>query len=210
MVEVYFYIPAEETENAIECGLKLSKWGGRNVKINGRIKKYISTLLNPKDDIRKYKSEEFNCLKLALENDHCMVADRALYFAMLEDEHICDLYIQSIIPAENYVFGMYRIPEVLVSCTVLPDKITRLDKRRDSPVLIDHSQELYINNLFEGLREKNSNFNDTILHLLFSELCRKGNMKKISGKDMDIFINKNNGEPYTVLKPQIPEGIRDV
>ena len=33
MVEVYYYVPIEELENAVECGLKLSKWYDKEVLI---------------------------------------------------------------------------------------------------------------------------------------------------------------------------------
>jgi hypothetical protein len=64
MVEVYYYIPVEEAENAVECGLKLSRWFEKEVMLNGESKKCISTLLNPRDDLNKFKSAEMNCIKL--------------------------------------------------------------------------------------------------------------------------------------------------
>lgn len=205
MVEVYFYIPTEETDVSIECGLKLSKWSNRTIKRDGKSKEYISALLNPKDDPCKYNSNDFNCLKLELPNKYCAVADRILYLASQEDEQINGLYVRSIVPVDKYKFGTYRMPEVLISCTVLPDRISQFDKRMDSPILFDDSQELYVNNLVEDLREKNPNFYDMVLYLLFCELYRKGSMKKISGRDIDIFMNKNNGDIFTLSKPTIAE-----
>ena len=48
MVEVYYYVPIEELENAVECGLKLSKWYDKEVLIGLERTKCISALLNLK------------------------------------------------------------------------------------------------------------------------------------------------------------------
>ncbi len=79
MVEVYYYLPSREVEEVVECGLKLSKWHDKEVVINGDSKKCISALLNPRDDIGKYRSADFKCVKFELAPQYCYAADRYLY-----------------------------------------------------------------------------------------------------------------------------------
>lgn len=129
MVEVYYYIPAEEVENAIECGLKLSVWFDKEVHIGHDNKKCLSALLNPKDDIEKYRSASLRCVKLELYPRYCFVADRYLYETGLNHPEIMKLYLDSVMPIENYTFGLYRLPECLVTSTIIGDQISLLDKR---------------------------------------------------------------------------------
>lgn len=207
MIEMYFYIPSGEAENAVECGLKLSRWADRCLNVGNECKKYISALLNPKDDREKYDSEDFRCLKLELPIESCEIADRSLYIAACEVDEVMDIYIKSIIPARNYVFGMYRIPEVLVPQTVLPDRISLLDKRRDTPVLFDDSQELYINNLIESFREDSRYFHDALMELYLSKLCRRGKIKRIACGNVIVFDDKKSGKFYTVRSAEIDGGV---
>jgi len=85
MVEVYYYIPKEEVENAVECGLKLSEYFDKEVVIGNTRQKCISALLNPKDDMEKYRSESLRCVKLELPPEYCFVADKYLYEIGLND-----------------------------------------------------------------------------------------------------------------------------
>lgn len=205
---MYFYVPSGEAENAVECGLKLSRWADRRLNVENECRKYIAALLNPKDDREKYDSEDFRCLKLELPIESCEVADRALYVAACEVEAVMDMYIKSIIPARKYIFGMYRIPEVLVPQTVLPDRISLLDKRRDTPVLFDDSQELYINNMIESFRENNCYFHDTLMGLYLSGFCKRGKMEKHICGNVTVFYDKRSGRFYTVRNTETSGGVR--
>jgi hypothetical protein len=203
MVEVYYYIPAEEVENAIECGLKLSVWIDKEVLIGHDNKKCLSALLNPKDDMEKYQSGNLRCVKLELYPRYCFVADRYLYEIGLNHPEVMKLYLDSVMPIGNYTFGLYRLPECLVTSTVIGDQISLLDKRLDSPVLVDKSEELYINNIIEDYREENPDFNDTLLYYYYCNLVQKGMLVKIEeeGKDIVVFLDNEIGRAYTIKKP---------
>ncbi|MDP4182691.1 MAG: hypothetical protein Q8942_16580, partial [Bacillota bacterium] len=104
-MEVYFYLRTELAEGAVDCGLKLSEHYSKAVLINGEEKKCISTLLNPKDDIEKYRSYEYKCLKFELPSNLCFVADKYLYDVGLNSTEAMKLYTESIKPVNNYAFG---------------------------------------------------------------------------------------------------------
>ncbi|HHV28992.1 hypothetical protein [Acetivibrio mesophilus] len=205
MVEVYYYIPAEEVENAVECGLKLSECFEKEVIIGNTKMKCISALLNPKDDIEKYRSESLKCVKLELPSEYCFVADRYLYEIGLNHQAVMGLYLDSIMPIKDYPFGLYRLPECLVTSTVISEHISLLDKRLDSPVLFDNSEELYINNIVENLKEDYPNINDIMLYYFYCELEKEGKLEKVEDKGSKavVFLDKEAGKAFMAKKPDI-------
>ncbi len=197
MVEVYYYLPSSEADNVIECGLKLSRWSDREVDLNGERRKCISALLNPKDDAKMLQSKEHTCVKLQVHPRSCYIAER--YFA--GGAGTGELYSKSIIPAYNYVFGSYRMPQCLVMTTILPGYIRRYDKRLDSPVLYDNSEELYINNMLEFLGEDDAGFKDALLYCYFERLAATGHANMIA------LINERYGA-FKCEKGELPHIIK--
>lgn len=205
MVEVYYYIPAEEAENIVACGLKLSQWFEKEVCIEGQSRRCIATLLNPRDDPDKFRSPELKCIKLELASDYCYVADRALYQVGLSSPDVMEIYENSIMPAEKYIFGTYRMPECLVTCTVIADQIRALDKHLDSPILYSNSEELYVNNIIEGYKEEYRNFNDTMLYCFYSKLSDEGALTKVEGEDngLAVFLRPDGEKVFAVRIPDM-------
>ncbi|HOJ09193.1 MAG TPA: hypothetical protein PK733_01180 [Clostridiales bacterium] len=212
MAEVYYYVPAEESENIVECGLKLSVWHSKEIMIEGIIKKCISALLNPKDDINKFNDEAYKCIKLDLPPDYCYVADRYLYEAGVDMPEVMELYLKSIIPLEKYIFGSYRLPECLVTTTVIPGQADLLNKAQDTPVLFNSSEELYLNNLIEFNKEKYYDFDDITMYFFYCKLSELKQIVKIEDKNRKIAVfidNTDNGNEriYTI---KIPETICNI
>jgi hypothetical protein len=205
MVEVYFYMPVNKVENAVECGMKLSQWFDKEVQINGQNRKCIAAFLNPKDDMDKYKSADLKCVKLQLDAKYCFVGDKFLYQVGVNIPKALELFNQSIIPIEKYIFGSYRIPECLVLSTIIAGQIEVLDKRLDSPVLFGNSEELYINNIIETYREEYDDFNDAVLYSFYCKLVDAGKMEIIedSDKKIAVCIDKEKGKNYTIMVPDL-------
>jgi len=205
MVEVYFYMPAEQVDTAVECGLKLSEWYSRETIINGEMKKSITALLNPRDDQEKYGSHLYKCLKLQVQPKYCCVADSLLYLPGLNHPEVMELYTRSIIPIEQYTFGTYRLPECLITSTVLGDQISLPGKGLDTPVLYSNSQELYFNNLLEGMKEEHDDLNDTLLYFFFRKLCEEGKVSCVEdpGSGLAVFTGYRDGYTYTLKIPNL-------
>ncbi|HHW47398.1 MAG TPA: hypothetical protein GXX14_02125 [Clostridiaceae bacterium] len=203
MVEVYYYIPTEDVDYVVECGLKLSRWFDREVVIEGELRKCMAALLNPKDDIEKYRSESFTCVKLEVDEKHCFVADGYLYRLGMDNPQIMEMYSATIVPVDGYIFGKFRLPECLVTCTVIAGRISVLNKKQDSPVLFDNSEELYINNIIGINMEENPGFNEALLYCFFNKLAEIDAVKKIEdfGKKVALFIEKKAGKPYIIKIP---------
>lgn len=199
------YIPAEKVDDAVGCGIKLSEWYSREVEIDGGMKKCITALLNPRDDYEKYISNGFKCLKLEVPPKHCRVADTLLYKAGLSHPEAMELYKRSIVPIENYTFGSYRLPECLIMTTVLGDQISIPGRGLDSPVLYDNSQELYFNNLLEGMKELHDDLNDTMLYFFFKRLCEDGKAEEIedTANGLAVFTYAGDGRTYTLRIPDM-------
>lgn len=202
MVEVYYYVPQDKAENCIECGLKLSEWYEKEVRIGLENKKCFCALLNPKDDMDKYKSSAYRCVKLELYPRYCHVADKYLYEIGLKHPEVMHLYIESIMPIENYTFGLYRLPECLVTTTVIPEQISLLDKRLDSPILFNSSEELYINNVIEDFKQEYDDLNDRLLYCFLKGSVEEGKLELVEeeGNSMVAFIDKKIGRAFTIKR----------
>ncbi|MCR4435017.1 MAG: hypothetical protein QHH06_06505 [Clostridiales bacterium] len=207
MIEVYYYLPSNEIEQAVECGIKLSRWFDKEVLIRGESKKCLSALLNPKDDPGRYRSGQYRCVKLQLLSNYCFVADKYLYDAGLHYPGIMKLYEESVVPVEEYIFGSYRLPECLVTSTVVPGQISLLDKRLDSPVLFSSSEELYVNNIIEAYKEAHQDFNDTLLYYFYCRLAQMGKVDKMEDdkKKIAIFLDRENRKSFTVKIPDMED-----
>lgn len=203
MVEVYYYVPQDKVNISIECGLKLSQWYEKEVQIGGEHKKCFCALLNPKDDMEKYKSREYRCLKLGLYPGYCYVADKSLYEIGLYNPEVSELYIASVVPIEDYTFGLYRLPECLVTSTVIQEQISLLDKRLDSPILYNSSEELYINNVIEDFKQEYDDLNDRLLFGFLHGRAAKGELEMVEkdGNSFVAFIDRKAEKTFTIRKP---------
>jgi len=205
MAEVYYYIPVSEAEYIVECGLKLSRWYDREVLINGDKKKCISALLNPKDDIEKYSNDNLMCVKLEVPSNYCYIADKYLYNVSIDIPDAMELYTSSIIPIDKYIFGFHRLPECLVTTTVIEGQISIMSRVQDSPVLLNSSEELYIYNLIETNKEKYLDFEDTSLYYFYSSLAEFEKIDKIEDKKkkIAIFIDKEVKRAIIIKVPEV-------
>jgi hypothetical protein len=194
-MEAYYYVPISEKENIVTCGMKLSETAERMVMIDGHPTNCISALLHPKDNMTKYKSNQFTCIRIELKEKFCFVGEKS--FA--EDPLSHDLYLKSIIPVENYKLGTYRNPECLITCTILPENISLENKTIGYPILYNNSQDLYISSLMETLANQYSNFDEIVLRLFLDDLFEQGKLKKIESQNADIYTN-NEGQIYTLKK----------
>ncbi|MGI6776661.1 MAG: hypothetical protein ACOX7R_01115 [Acetivibrionales bacterium] len=205
MVEVYYYIPLEKVSTSIDCGIKLSESYDKEVLIEGDRRKCLSALLNPRDDIEKYRSKELKCVKLEVQPRYCFIAEKCFYQVGLNFPNVMDMYIASIIPIEKYKFGFYRMPECLVTSTVIGGHITLLNKGLDSPILFESSELLYTNNIIEIYRENYPDINDAMLYCFFSKLAEIKKFDKIedNSNGLSIFIDKESGNDFTIKIPDI-------
>ncbi|RCX11265.1 hypothetical protein DFR58_12638 [Anaerobacterium chartisolvens] len=205
MIEVYLYVPVDEVDNIAECGLKLSKWWSKSVTINGESRKYISALLNPRDNRSIRRGSRTRCIRLELPEERCWIGDSWLYELSTEWDRAAQLYIDSIVPAEKYVLGSYRMPECLIESTVMPESIKVVDKRLDSPVLYSSSEALYVNNIIEICKDRSENFSEALLYCFCSKLADEGRLIKIedAAKGIAVFFKDNGEKRYIVKIPDL-------
>ena len=197
MAEVYFYVHNAAVGNAVDCGLKLSEWHCGEAYINGSYKKYILTLLNPRDNMELYLSREHTCLKLNVSNNYCYVAEGGLRIAGRKHPLLMEMYEKSIIPVEEYVFGRYRLPECLVVSTVIGGNIFVLDKRKDSPVLYNSSRELYLSNTIEARKIRTLRYAAVLFYELYAS--QYGIEKNLTKMATAVFIDRKAGK-YIILE----------
>jgi hypothetical protein len=204
MIEVYYYLINDKVDYYVECGLKLSEWASRTVKIDGILKNCIVALINPRDDMEKYKSDAFTCVKIRVDKRYCYVSEGCLYKAGLKSVKLMGEYEKSIAPAEHYVFGTYRQPEFLITTTIIGGNISIYNKKMGPPILYKNSAELYINNLVEAFREKYNDFNNNIMYYLFEKISSEtSRFEKIvdSENSMNFYKDTESGRVYSIATP---------
>ncbi len=203
MAEVYFYMPPDKMANAVECGIKLSEWYSREVRIDGEIKRCISALLNPRDDSEIGVLADHRCLKLEVHPKYCHVADSLLFKVGLEYPEVMELYEKSIVPMERYTYGSYRLPEILITGTILGDQISLPGKWLDTPVLYSNSQDLYFSSLLESMQEEYEDIDDALLYLFFKMLHKEGKAGMIEDQASGLAVStrQRDGRVYTIKIP---------
>lgn len=203
MIEVYYYVKSESIADILNCGLKLSVCHNREVIIDGEKVKCFSGLLNPKDNPELYRSREFTCLKIQVKNDKCFIADGFLLENAGSGSN-AELYYESVIPIEKYIFGTYRLPECLITTTILPEEASILDKRMDSPVIYTNSEELYINNILQELREQLAETDDFLLYYFFDKLTEEKHLEKLENLQKGTAVFRTpSGKMYCIKKPDM-------
>jgi hypothetical protein len=74
----------------------------------------------------------------------------------------------------------------------------------DFPVIYTDSEELYINNILQGLKDKNAEVNDLLLYYFFDRLADMGKIDKIENAEAGTVVYKNNsGGMYCIKKTNI-------
>ncbi len=206
MAEVYKHVPKTNLEDIVQCGLKLTQWGLITCKIAGFETRFIPAYLNPKDDDSFYGREDYTCLRIQIPNDYCKIGNYFLYND--QNELLNDLFVQSIIPVQKYIFGNYRKPICLISRTVQGEEISITDKVRDYPILVDNSVELYLNNLIADKSEEDMSWLDAVLYAYYSDLADKGIIVKVECEALGISVFINKDKKMVTLKIPAMEELR--
>lgn len=135
MSSIYYYTKNNNLPIYLKYGIRLSKNFDKEINISGYKKPFLIGLLNPKDDLKKYNSDEYTCLKLDVFDNHCKVIDLSKIGNFDE--------VADFIPLEEYLFGTYKNPIVLIDTSVISDKISLYNKDRDVPLLFDNSEDFF-------------------------------------------------------------------
>lgn len=135
MATIYFYIDSSKLERIQKFGLKLSDNFSNIVPINGLEKRVFVGLLNPKDDMTKYNSTAFTCLKVALYPEQCYVINEVSLIIKPKE--------YKIIPLNDYIYGTFENPRVLFNTSILPEQISILNDTIDEPILFESSKDLF-------------------------------------------------------------------
>jgi len=197
-VKVYFYVSAENIDEALECGIALSDFHEKKIFLNGCENKCIVTYLHPADS-KKFGDPSYVALKIIVSDGKGFIADSVLYDQDLYIKTKLDLYLKTIIKCEDYVLGSYRKPECLLTSTVLPEYIEKYDRRRDEPLLYTSSNDLYINRLIGEAHEASSDFDEIALNAYYDRLLLKGKYTNVVGTYIKAYIDNKTGSVITAM-----------
>ena len=205
MAIIYYYILTKYVSK-IKEGIMVDNYSNRILVVDGESKPCIIGLLSPKDDIIKHLSDDFTCLELEIDVNHCFVLDGDLN--ILEDKKE---YYNSAIRLSNYFFGKYRSPEIAVLCDIPSQSISFYKKIIGAPIIFDTSDILYKSNLFEDLRQRYDDFDETMLGIFFMLMTHKGRYKligkeTINTKTVYIYQDNTTKKIYTI---NVQEGLKN-
>lgn len=191
-VKVYCFIPAEQAEEIIECGLKLNSRMTKNITLHGIEIPCFETYLHPKD----CDTLESNCVmvKITAPEGRAYIADNSLL------GELGNLYTKSIIPAKDYKLGKYRKPCCLISCTILPEMIERYNPDIDEPLLYQSSEQLYRDCLFYKTDDLAQSFKDVALNAYYNMKVADGEYKIHFNDEYAAFTDSVTSEVIAIVK----------
>lgn len=131
MAIVYRYVKKELANEVLKYGIRLSKQFDKEYNLNGYLKSCICALLNPKDD-DKFYSDDYIGIKIDVSNNYCKIVDAS-----------CESEQPDLTDLDDYILGTFKTPEVLITSSILPEKISLLNKDLDFPVLYDNSRDYF-------------------------------------------------------------------
>lgn len=203
MAELYFFVSRDKLDDVVSCGIKLSEWYDREITLPGTpgSRKVIKAFLNPRDDRARYNDDSYQCLRINVDLDYCIVADWSLYRMGREEPYLMQRYYDSMVPLKDYCFGTYREPEVLVLSSVLPEYIELTGIAMDIPLLYESSEVIYLENLMEKHEELYEDSGNHLLYAFYTYLETKGQVMRFEDKEKKyaVFFTKDSNE-YSVLK----------
>lgn len=206
MAVVYYYVPAEKACDVIECGMKLSEWKDREQQTpwNSEPRPCLCALLHPDDDQRS-TDPYYQCIKINVPADDCVVADGDLYRLGMDHPEIKQKYIKTMVPLKIYRFGSFRNPECLIFTTILGDQISAFGKGLEDPLLYENSEALYVNNLIEYYNDRFGGVNRALLYSFLLAQSQNGLVGKLSSNDgkLTYFFDKKADRYITVPVPDL-------
>lgn len=200
MPDVYLYVPKEDIDDVVECGMKLSEYSTRTIMVNGTSYDCIRGYLHPCDAKLGERVGEMVCVRAEVKEQYCFVGDGDLYALTQRSRSGEEKYKKSIVPIREYKLGTYRNPECYVICTVIGDSIYDLKNGNRAPLLYNSSEELYYDCLESFLKDRCGISQKDMLACVFAYLRYNGifRVENVDEK-CDIFYN-NKMEKYFSLE----------
>ena len=191
-MKVYCFIPAEEAEEVIECGLKLNSRLTKTIDIYGAKISCFEAYLHPQDGAGSRPDDVL--VKITVPEGRAYIADHSLL------GELGDLYHKSIIAADQYKLGKYRKPCCLIACTILPDMIERYNSDLDEPLLYQSSEQLYRDSLFYKTDDLAQSFKDVALNAYYNMKAASGEYTVQFNDEYAAFTDSKTGEVIAIVK----------
>ncbi len=137
MATIYFYVDSSKLNKIQNFGLKLSDNFSHTIPINGLPKRVFVGLLNPKDDMFKYNSKDYTCIKVDLYPDQCYVINEVKLIITPKDGDY------GLIHLSDDMYGTFESPRVIFNTSILPEQIEVLNDTIDEPILFESSKDLF-------------------------------------------------------------------
>ena len=196
-MKVYCFIPAEEAEEVIECGLKLNSRLTKTIMICGAQVPCFEAYLHPKDGAGTGPDDVL--VKITLPEGRAYIADNSLL------GELGGLYNRSILTADRYKLGKYRKPCCLISCTILPEMIERYNPDLDEPLLYQSSEQLYRDSLFYKTDDLAQSFKDVALNAYYNLKAAAGEYTVQFNDEYAAYTDSATGEVIAIVKTKFTQ-----
>ena len=134
---IYVFVDKDKIDYCLKYGMKISMFYNTTERIMGFKKKGIKAYLSPKDS-EKYENDEYEILRIKIDNEKAYVVNE-------QTSEFCKI--------ENYNFGDYIEPEVIITSSVTPENIFLYNKILDVPLIVQNSKEFYLSRIEEEKNE---------------------------------------------------------
>ena len=188
---LYLYVKANECEDVLKYGIKLSEYCNRVFKLANTEKKGITAYLAPKDS-KKYFDKNYTCLRISTTGLKIYVINDI--FSTLDsvyDKH-------TIIKLENYKLGDFEDPIAIICTSILPENIYTYNEIIDTPLIVSNSKDYFYEKAVQDMIENNyfSNYELYKAMLILGE--KKGIFEQVFENNTNkIYMNKLNKKIYT-------------
>ncbi|MEZ0537241.1 hypothetical protein ACAG39_08310 [Caldicellulosiruptoraceae bacterium PP1] len=186
------FIPVDKNEKQkyLTEGIDINKCYNKVIGLAGIEIKCISGFLT--NDII---SGDFIAAKIDINKSYAANYDLWVAYTLTSNQEFNKMYIRSIVNLKKYMFGTFRIPEVLITESIPSQDLFEPMFNNSSKFIESKNDEIYINFLIEKITKDEKIANSVVIDY-FNRLCETTQdfSKKIINKGdnkLYIFIQQN-------------------
>lgn len=189
MKNIYIYIPNEKKDYILKYGMKLSENSDTVITTANGIKNGIVGYLSPKDS-ELYDNSNYSIVGIKVDdNINALVFNNVCKDTIFFDDFICKF--------QDYNYGTYEEPLVLIHSSILPENIFLYDKLLSFPLIVENSKEYYYERAIHTILEDDKISKQELYQILLI----LGDKKNIFNVDIDnklkIYKDKVSNMKYT-------------
>lgn len=189
MNNIYIYIPNEKKDYILKYGIKLSENSDTVITTTNGIKSGILGYLSPKDS-KLYDNTNYSIIGIRIDdNINALVFNNICKTTIFFDDFICKF--------QDYNYGTYEEPLVLIHSSILPENIFLYDKLLSFPLLVENSKEYYYERAIHTILEDDKISKQELYQILLILGDKKNIFDVTVDNKLKIYKDKLSNKKYT-------------